>query len=440
MKKDIVVFLGPSLSLAEARGLIDAQYEPPAKPGDIHRVLAQKPRVILIVDGDQHAGVCRHKEILFALHQGVQVWGAAGLGATRAAELKNFGMRGFGQVYEWYLQQAPQIDSHEVMCAYSYANGMYNLSSQSLVRWRFKMARKVHFETENWIAKLQSTYYQQRNVQNIPELTAYDDIDYDVQRNDTISVLNHLRTYADSYAHSQDTQLVDTRSPKDRDFPGATLFFHRQLLAAQKAGATKIMATLADMLRVAAEWTLSRQLLEDSNLVNVRLNEQLKNWLNDDENSDAQFEFYKVALAQALHPNGSYFLKMKPSGSAMSPIELQNLRAIEIMARIWRYLDEKMGLAKSFTDEMLVAQRIDFLQEMGLFDARAFVQWQVTNVSPYSIESILTQLMPLKQLLNPTLRLECLLQGEMRLQHENWLAVARRCLNPKIFPSTLIEL
>jgi hypothetical protein len=43
-----------------------------------------------------------HKEILYALQEGVQVFGAASMGALRAAECAEFGMVGIGAVYERY--------------------------------------------------------------------------------------------------------------------------------------------------------------------------------------------------------------------------------------------------------------------------------------------------------------------------------------------------
>ena len=41
-----------------------------------------------------------HKEILWAMAQGIHVFGAASIGALRAAELDAFGMRGIGRIYE----------------------------------------------------------------------------------------------------------------------------------------------------------------------------------------------------------------------------------------------------------------------------------------------------------------------------------------------------
>jgi hypothetical protein len=58
----------------------------------------------------------RHKEILWALSRGVEVFGAGSLGALRAAELSGFGVKGHGFVYRWY-RATPLADDDEVAVA-----------------------------------------------------------------------------------------------------------------------------------------------------------------------------------------------------------------------------------------------------------------------------------------------------------------------------------
>jgi hypothetical protein len=108
----IVVFLGPSLPLAEARERLDAIFLPPAAQGDVWRVVtALRPRAIGLVDGVfRHTPSVWHKEILFALSQGIHVLGAASMGALRAAELAAFGMRGVGLVFEAYRDGRLAVD------------------------------------------------------------------------------------------------------------------------------------------------------------------------------------------------------------------------------------------------------------------------------------------------------------------------------------------
>jgi len=107
-----VVFLGPTLPLEVARQVVDVGYLPPVQQGDVLRALeVHAPDAIGIVDGYFHrVPAVWHKEILYALEQGVRVLGAASMGALRAAELHVFGMVGIGQVFGWFRDQVLEDD------------------------------------------------------------------------------------------------------------------------------------------------------------------------------------------------------------------------------------------------------------------------------------------------------------------------------------------
>ncbi|NVD42607.1 TfuA domain-containing protein [Ensifer sp. HO-A22] len=100
----ILVFLGPTLRLAEAAPVLDAIYLQPAAQGDILlSAHAFRPRAMILIDGQfEDRPAVRHKEILWAMAQGIVVIGAASMGALRAAELNEFGMIGVGLIYRWY--------------------------------------------------------------------------------------------------------------------------------------------------------------------------------------------------------------------------------------------------------------------------------------------------------------------------------------------------
>ena len=107
-----VLFVGPSLAGADclradqvgsSGGTGDFVVRGPAQQGDLLRAVFDGAMVIGLVDGLYEAvAAVWHKEILFALSEGVQVFGAASMGAMRAAECASFGMVGVGQVYERY--------------------------------------------------------------------------------------------------------------------------------------------------------------------------------------------------------------------------------------------------------------------------------------------------------------------------------------------------
>jgi hypothetical protein len=80
--------------------LDDPVCKPPAAMGDVYRCLDHNPDCIAIIDG-YFEGVPSvwHKEILYAMAKGVHVMGSSSMGALRAAELTDFGMKGVGKIF-----------------------------------------------------------------------------------------------------------------------------------------------------------------------------------------------------------------------------------------------------------------------------------------------------------------------------------------------------
>ncbi len=103
----IAVFVGPSVGKETAKDILDAEYDveylPPAKRGDVSRVANDGVEIVCLIDGVffQDSAVA-HREILYALKNGVTVIGASSMGALRASELDLYGMEGVGKIYEWY--------------------------------------------------------------------------------------------------------------------------------------------------------------------------------------------------------------------------------------------------------------------------------------------------------------------------------------------------
>ena len=102
-----VLFAGPSLYgfdfSAAGTGSDAVENRGPAAQGDIARAVVEGATAIGLVDGRyEDVAAPWHKEILYAIEQGVQVFGAASMGALRAAECGEFGMIGIGAVFERY--------------------------------------------------------------------------------------------------------------------------------------------------------------------------------------------------------------------------------------------------------------------------------------------------------------------------------------------------
>ena len=137
----ICVFVGPTLRPSEievvAPGTICL---PPVAQGDLYRVACRRPKVIGIVDGYfGGAPAVWHKEILWALAEGIHVLGSASLGALRAAELHAFGMHGVGRIFEAYRDGVLE-DDDEVAVAHGPAELGYVTTSEPMVNIRATLA------------------------------------------------------------------------------------------------------------------------------------------------------------------------------------------------------------------------------------------------------------------------------------------------------------
>lgn len=132
-----LVFLGPSLPHARARAILPAaRFLPPAARGDIYRAARDlAPRAILLIDGVFHRRrAVWHREILWALSRGIAVFGAASMGALRAAELAAYGMRGIGRIHGAYAagRLAPFDDAFDDDAEVAVAHGPDELGAQPL--------------------------------------------------------------------------------------------------------------------------------------------------------------------------------------------------------------------------------------------------------------------------------------------------------------------
>jgi AraC-like DNA-binding protein len=134
------VFTGPTLPAEAARVELDAVYLPPASQGDVYRVTLRKPQAIGIIDGYfECIPAVWHKEILWAMSQGIHVFGCSSMGALRAAELAPFGMEGVGKIFEAY-QRGTIEDDDEVAVAHAPVGRGYLAASTAMVNIRATLA------------------------------------------------------------------------------------------------------------------------------------------------------------------------------------------------------------------------------------------------------------------------------------------------------------
>ncbi|HSB72511.1 MAG TPA: TfuA-like protein [Candidatus Methylomirabilis sp.] len=136
----VYIFTGPTLSPEEGRAELDATYLPPVSQGDVYRASLDHPQAIGIIDGYfECVPAVWHKEILWAMTEGIHVYGSASMGALRAVELAAFGMEGVGAVFEAYRDGMLE-DDDEVAVAHGPAETGYRPVSVAMVNIRFTLS------------------------------------------------------------------------------------------------------------------------------------------------------------------------------------------------------------------------------------------------------------------------------------------------------------
>lgn len=256
----IIVFSGPTLSPSEIANRSGWVCLPPARRGDIHRALQLKPRIIGIVDGFFQGELSIwHKEILWAMSQGVHVFGCSSMGALRAAELHQFGMRGVGQIFESY-RKGELEDDDEVALIHGPQDMDYIGLSEPMVNIRATLnkavsngiltsklasklcenAKQAYYRERNWEALLTVPRDKKKQTSQIREFKDWlPDGKVDAKRDDAFEMIREIEEFAASdpapnnvdytfeYTHLWHGVVEDTSSlppivVQQSDGPGST--------------------------------------------------------------------------------------------------------------------------------------------------------------------------------------------------------------------------
>ncbi len=213
MQPEIVVFLGPSLPVPEAAGILDARYLPPAKRGDIPAAVREGAKIVCLIDGVffQECSV-GHREILDAIGKGVRVIGASSMGALRASELDTLGMEGVGEVYRWYRDGTVTSDDEVALIfdpesGYALSVPLVNiryilglaladgLIDNDTCRALLEMARSLYFPDRTW-DELKTLAYQRLDHEKVDKFMSFAETAPDLKRNDAIAALHRARDIA----------------------------------------------------------------------------------------------------------------------------------------------------------------------------------------------------------------------------------------------------
>ncbi|MDD1770171.1 MAG: TfuA-related McrA-glycine thioamidation protein [Methanomassiliicoccales archaeon] len=163
-----VIFLGPSLPRAEAARLLEADYRPPVKRGDLP-FLGGEVEAVGIIDGvfmsDSSVG---HREILSLIDRGVRVVGGGSMGALRASELHDLGMEGVGEIYELYASGEVEGDDE---VALTFHPETFEPLSEPLVNVRLNLRNATEIgllsdgEASSILERVRSEYFPRRSIE-----------------------------------------------------------------------------------------------------------------------------------------------------------------------------------------------------------------------------------------------------------------------------------
>ena len=165
-----VLFVGPSLfgQDVDATGI---DLRPPARQGDIHRAVCDGADAIGLIDGVfGFVPSVWHKEILFALTEGVRVLGGGSLGALRAAECAEFGMEPVGAIARAYLNNVRYEDA-DVCLAHAPGEMDFVPLSEPLVDVEASVANLLQHDRIRddqawaWLEAARDLYFADRTVE-----------------------------------------------------------------------------------------------------------------------------------------------------------------------------------------------------------------------------------------------------------------------------------
>jgi hypothetical protein len=168
-----IIFAGPSLPPRLRPALAGIEWRPPVRQGDLYLAALQRPALIGVIDGYfERVPTVWHKEILWAMAEGIHVYGAASTGALRAAELADFGMKGVGRIYQQF-HDGELTDDDEVAVLHGPPEVGYVQLTEPMVDVRVTIERAVEHGviTSELAAPLvgiaKSLFYKERTYETI---------------------------------------------------------------------------------------------------------------------------------------------------------------------------------------------------------------------------------------------------------------------------------
>ena len=178
-----IIFAGPSLPPALRPADPRLEWRDPVRQGELYQAARARPAIIGIIDGYfEVTPTVWHKEILWAMAQGIHVYGAASIGALRAAELHTFGMKGVGCNFAGY-RDGILSDDDEVAVLHAPKQLGYVPVTEAMVNIRATLDRAIaEGVLDGWLVPHlveigKALFYKQRDWDTILHVAARSGLD-----------------------------------------------------------------------------------------------------------------------------------------------------------------------------------------------------------------------------------------------------------------------
>jgi hypothetical protein len=165
------LFVGPSVDFRLMPSSIHVFG--PAQLGSIYRAVESGYKTIGLIDSFfGNVPTPWHKELLFAMWYGVEVYGAASMGAIRAAELCRYGMKGVGRIFQAY-RLGILTDDDEVCVLHSNQEFGFSPLTYPMINIRYTLRAMRKRQLLDWdkgrrIAnQLKSLHFGERDMESI---------------------------------------------------------------------------------------------------------------------------------------------------------------------------------------------------------------------------------------------------------------------------------
>jgi hypothetical protein len=161
----VAIFAGPSLPPEDRLAFAGAHYFAPAKRGDVERAAAAFDAVLLI-DGVFYGELATTPKEMLRACGSARVFGAASMGAIRAAECRDYGALPLGVISGWYARGVIEGDDEVAVLMHPETFAALSVPAVN-VRYvaRLGVRRGIIDGTQRdaWVAASRSIFYAERS-------------------------------------------------------------------------------------------------------------------------------------------------------------------------------------------------------------------------------------------------------------------------------------